>query len=343
MHNPPQGIIKFEQDPLKRATRRGGQVAIVCFLGLCLLIYLLLEQDWTRSPWVLRQTNPTLKSIISVAHSIAPALLIPSAFGLMLALPLLVSTILARRDLKVAIAAETDPARLAVLKNMDSCCRVSLRLTSARSPGYIGVQDLLRALPQLRPLILTLGVKLPHEESTPPPPTAPGEEINLLELRQHPRGSKFKWVNVILDIWATLWLGGAIFIYFLMRREALQTGTTLPPGTFLMILAMASFPVIFSILPLILTRTATMNSAMLTPGRLEDYRFYRRFSPFNRARHQSGVLTFTPQDSILILSQFSKRRRTGTFIRRDGACVGYQLIADDKIDPLAEVLDRWRA
>jgi hypothetical protein len=33
----------------------------------------------------------------------------------------------------------------------------------------------------------------------------------------------------------------------------------------------------------------------------------------------------------------------GTFIRRDGARVQYRLIADDKLDPLAEVLDRWRA
>lgn len=343
MYHPPQGIIKFEQDPLKRATRRGVQVAIICFLGWCLLIYLLLKQDLGQSPWVLRQTNPSLKSIISVALSIAPALLIPSAFGLMLALALFIRTILARRDLKVAIAAETDPARLVVLENMDSCYRASLRLTSARSPGYIGVQDLLRALPQLRTLILTLGVKLPHEESTPPPPTAPGEEINLLELRQHPRGSKVYWLTVIWVIWATLMLGGAIFIYFLMRREALQIGTTLPPGTFLMILAMASFPVIFSILPLILTRTATMNSAMLTPGRLEDYRFLRRFWPINRARHQAGLLTFTPQDSILVLTEPYRRRPVGTFIRHDGARVHYQLIADTKMDPLAEVLDRWKA
>ena len=343
MYHPPQGIIKFEQDPLKPATRRGVQVAIVCFLVLCLLIYLLLKQDLGRSPWVLRQTNPSLKSIISVALSIAPALLIPSAFGLMLALALLIRTILARRDLKVAIAAETDPARLAVLENMDSCYRASLRLTSARSPGYIGVQDLLRALPQLRPLILTLGVKLPHEESTPPPPTAPGEEINLLELRKHPRGSKVYWLTVIWAIWATLSLGGAIFIYLLMRREALQTGTTLPPGTFLITLAVVLSPLILSILPWVLAWMATIRSAILTPGRLEDYQLLRRFSPFNRSRHQAGLLIFTPQNSVLVITEPSKRRRTGTFIRSDGACVHYQLIADETMDPLAEVLDRWKA
>jgi hypothetical protein len=286
-------------------------------------------------------TPGTETTIIAIALSLVTGLIIGSVFSLpVMFLQVITTKLLARRGLRKAIAAEADPARLAVLANMESRRKAMWFYVPARIFAGIDAKALLGALPQPRPLILSLGVPLPQDAETPPPPTAPGEEINLLELRQNPQRSKMLWFGAI---WMTLMLGGAIAFYVWLQRTPAPAGGGISLGAFLLMLTPMFLPLLVFIGAFFITKVVPMRSAMLTPGRLEDYRFLRRFSPFNRARHQAGLLTFTPQDSILVLTEPFKRRRMGTFIRRDGARVQYRLIADDKLDPLAEVLDRWRA
>jgi hypothetical protein len=286
-------------------------------------------------------TPGTETTIITIALSLVTGLIIGSVFSLpVMFLQVITTKLLARRGLRKAIAAEADPARLAVLANMESRRKAMWFYVPARIFAGIDAKALLGALPQPRPLILSLGVPLPQDAETPPPPTAPGEEINLLELRQNPRRSKMLWFSAIC---ISLVLGGSIFFYVWLFRTAPTPGGGMPLGIFLLMITPVFAPTLLILGAFFLIKVVPIRSAMLTPGRLEDYRFLRRLWPFNRARHQSGLLTFTPQDSILVLTEPYRRRPVGTFIRRDGERVQYRLIPDDKLDPLAEVLDRWRA
>lgn len=349
MPHPPGSVIQFTQHPLKRAIYLTMLATTLAMIAIFTLFYLL--PDAVKKPGFrfIQQTianPPPTPDPNTITLTFARGMVLGFVPGFFIFTPwlvaLLISTkLLARRDLRKAAAiAEGDPARQAVIASMESRRRSMWFYVPARMYSGIDAKALLSALPQPRPLILSLGVPLPQDSATPPPPSAPGEEINLLELRQNPQHSKMLWFGAI---WMTLMLGGAIAFYVWLQRTPAPAGGGISLGAFLLMLTPMFLPLLVFMGAFFITKVAPMRSAMLTPGRLEDYRFLRRLWPFNRARHQAGLLTFTPQDSILVLTEPLKRRRVGTFIRHDGARAQYRLIADTKMDPLAEVLDRWKA
>ncbi|MFN7429425.1 MAG: hypothetical protein ACK5TP_02450 [bacterium] len=349
MPHPPGSIIQFTQHPLKRAIYLTMLATTLAMIAIFTLFYLL--PDAVKKPGFrfIQQTTanpPPTPDPNTITLTFARGMVLGFVPGFFIFTPWLIvliisAKLLARRDLRKAAAiAEGDPARQAVIASMESRRRSMWFYVPARMYSGIDAKALLSALPQPRPLILSLGVHLPQDSATPPPPTAPGEEINLLELRQNPRRSKMLWLSAIC---ITLMLGASIFFYVWLFRTAPTPGGGIPLGVFILIITPVFAPTLLILGAFFLTKVAPIRSAMLTPGRLEDYRFLRRFWPINRARHQAGLLTFTPQDSILVLTEPYRRRPVGTFIRHDGARVHYRLIADTKLDPLAEVLDRWQA
>lgn len=329
-------MIVFDKHPLASAIM-SGQLAVT-LSGVALI---LIPMFWTIDDVSLMRKVMDLVGVGGpVPITIAASMLLGAAIGLAIGLPALgvaigVTKYIAQRHIRANMQTERDPARLAVLRGLERERRRMWFYLPFRMFAAVDAATVLDVMPTGRPIAVIFDTKLPPAEGL-----ALGEEFNLVGLRQNPRRSKLlmlTFAGVGFSVLAMI-----VMAFNLARLGMRGGGPGFGLGTVAMLFLPTLVPIGVFLVVYVLPKSMPLRWAIMTPRRLEDARPLRWLLRRRASTEPRGVKTFTPDQSLLVISTIMNRRTWGTFVHRDGTRAMFSLIADDKHNPLGEVLARWK-